>query len=248
MLNAWIVAKRELTAIFSQPIAYIVIMVLTFLTGIVFSGQIAAHLMVQFGQQSPPLTLGDVMGFFQFISLFVAPAITMRLLSDEHRTGTMELLMTLPIRDGEIILGKYLAAMLFYLIALLFTLTYPITLLYFGNPDIGLLLTTYLGSILALSAIVSLGILASTLTENQIVAYMMAFGFLLTLYFTGYISESLLSSYETISAIVREFSFPEHQYRFPQGIIEAKDIFYFVAVTAVALFASTRALESYRWR
>ena len=248
MRNVWIVARRELGALFVQPIAYVVVIVLIFLCGLVFADGLSRYqLAQQFGQFVPPPTVANVLGFFLFLSLFVAPAITMRLLSEEHKTGTIELLMTLPVRDGEVVLGKFLAAWLFYLLMLALTLIYPLILWRFGNPDLGPILTGYLGVILAIAAMLAIGMLASALTANQIVAYMLGFGLILLLYITTIFSQSLVSN-ETARLIFDELSFQAHANRFPQGILAAKDVVYYVGLTIVALFAATRVMESKRWR
>lgn len=248
MRNAWIIANREIRAIFTQPIAYVVALVLIFMSGLIFVQDLAGYVLnQQFGQSTPPPTVAGVMGFYTFLTLFVAPAITMRLLSEEQRSGTIEVLMTLPVRDGEVVVGKFLAALLFFLVTLVFTFVYPLVLLRFGNPDLGPMLTTYLGTILSVAAILAIGVLASALSENQIVAYMVTFGVIVALYLSPIVSQSLVNN-PTIGTIFDELSFPSHASRFAQGLIVAKDVVYYVGLTAVALFAAARVLESRRWR
>lgn len=249
MRNAWIIARRELGAIFVQPIAYIVAVVLLLLCGAIFSGGIASYFQAaQFGQQPAPPAIANVMGFFIFLSLFVVPAITMRLLSEEQKSGTIELLMTLPVRDGEVVLGKFLAAFIYYLSIVAFTLVYPFVLIRFGNPDIGPILTMYLGVILSVGAMIALGVFASALSQNQIVAYILSFGLILFLYLTDFFAQGFASSNETAQTILTELSFQGHSIGFARGVIEVKAIVYYVAVIVMALFAAARVLESKRWR
>ncbi len=145
MHNVWQVARRELGAIFVQPLAYIFGVVIVALTGYIF----ASELFFQASQPGAlPLDVQSVMGIYTFLYLFAMPALTMRLLSEEQRSGTMELLMTLPIRDGEVVLGKFLAGFIFYLVTTALTLVFPVILFVFGNPDPGPIWTAYLGAIL----------------------------------------------------------------------------------------------------
>jgi ABC-2 type transport system permease protein len=247
MRSIWIIARRELGAIFVQPIAYIFAIMITLITGFLFAGQVTNYVLsTQFGG-APPLTVSQLLLTFGFLMIFAAPAITMRLLSEEQKSGTMELLMTLPVRDGQVVLGKFLAAMIFYLVIVALTLIYPLVLLRFGNPDIGPLLSSYLGVILWGSALLGIGTLASALSENQIVAFMVSFGIILVLYLMS-IPADLFTSDPRVSSIFNELSLRNHQDNFVAGLITATDVLYFIIVTAVSLFAATRILESRRWR
>ncbi len=244
MHNVWQVARRELGAIFVQPIAYIFGVVIVALTGYIF----ASELFFQASQPGAlPLDVQSVMGIYTFLYLFAMPALTMRLLSEEQRSGTMELLMTLPIRDGEVVLGKFLAGFIFYLVTTALTLVFPVILFVFGNPDPGPIWTAYLGAILYGAALLGIGILASALSENQMVAFILALGMTLVLYLLTIPAQSFALG-DTAVTILNELSLANHQDNFFRGLIVAKDVVYFVAVTAVSLFAATRVLESRRWR
>jgi ABC-2 type transport system permease protein len=249
MRNAWIVAQRELGAMFVQPIAYAFAIILTLITGAVFAIQIAGYAQAAGGQfgQAPPPTMGGILGFFAFLLVFAAPAITMRLLADEQRSGTLELLMTMPVRDGEVVLGKFLAAFIFFLAVTALTLIYPFVLIRFGNPDIGPILTAYLGVILWGAGLLAIGVLASALTENQIVAFITAFGINLVLYLIAFIGRFATTN-PTATTVLSEMSFEIHLGNFLQGLVTATDVLYYLIVTAVAIFAATRILESRRWR
>jgi ABC-2 type transport system permease protein len=247
MRNVWIVARRELGALFVQPIAYIFAIALILITGYLFAGQLANYaLSGQFGGGPPP-TVDPIMRTFTFLMLFAGPAITMRLLSEEQKSGTMELLMTLPLKDGEVVLGKYLAAFVFYVVVVILTFMYPVALLRFGNPDIGPILTAYLGVFLWGAALLAIGVFASALTENQIVAFMVAFGIILLLFLTGLLATFFTASPQ-LENVFNELSLDSHLNNFMAGLVTAADVLYYVLITAIALFAAARVLESRRWQ
>lgn len=244
MRNVWYIARRELGAIFVQPIAYIFAIAIIGITNLVFSAQVGQMV---FNPGVAPVNVAQALQIYSFLFVFVAPAVTMRLLSEEQRSGTMELLMTLPLRDGEVVMGKFIAAFIFFLATTALTLVYPLILLNFGNPDLGPLLTSYLGVLLAGAALIAIGILASSLTESQLVAFFLAFAIILILYLAQ-IPASFFELGPTLSTVFTELSFDSHLNNFFRGLILAKDVAYYVAVTAVMLFAATRVLESRRWR
>jgi ABC-2 type transport system permease protein len=244
MRNALIIARRELAALFVQPIAYVGAIMMTLVTGYLFALQLSVATQPGGGA---PATVENILGTFTFLTLFAGPAITMRLLAEEQKSGTAEVLMTLPVRDGEVVLGKFLGALGFYLFMVALTLVYPLILLRFGNPDIGPLLSSYLGVILWGAAVLGIGILASALTENQIVAFFLSFGIILVLLLAG-LAANLLVANPTLSTISLELSFNDHLNSFLAGLLTATDVLYYLLVTAVALFAAARVLESRRWR
>jgi ABC-2 type transport system permease protein len=243
MRNIWIVARRELGALFVQPIAYVFAIFMTLVTGLLFSAQLSFPLF----QGGPPPAIAQIISTFSFLSIFAAPAITMRLLAEEQQTGTIELLMTLPVTDLQVVLGKFLAAFLFYASITALTLIYPIILLRFGNPDIGPMVSAYLGVLLWGAALLGIGILASALSENQINAFIIAFGIILLLYLT-LIPAELFTVGPTMATILSELSLQNHLNNFLDGLITAKDVLYYLLVTAISLFAAARVLESRRWR
>lgn len=243
MQNAWIIARRELGAIFVQPIAYIFMMVMLFITGIIFAFQIGATTT----QGGPPPTVTNILLTFTFITIFTIPAITMRLLSEEQRSGTIEVLMTMPVNDMEVVVGKFLASFVFYLAMIGLTLVYPIILLRFGNPDIGPMVTAYIGTLLWGASLLGIGTFASALSDNQIVSFMIAGGMNLTLYLAG-IPAQLLPPGTALSTIFNELSLQSHLGNFTSGLITATDVVYYLALTAIMLFAAARVMESRRWR
>jgi ABC-2 type transport system permease protein len=248
MRNAWIIAQRELGAMFASPIAYIFAAAMSLITGVIFTFQISDYILrTQFGQGGPPPTTGNILGTFTFLLIFAMPAITMRLLSEEQRSGAIELLMTLPVRDDEVVWGKFLAGFVFYLAVVALTLIYPLLLMRFGNPDLGPIVSAYLGTLLWGAGLLGIGVLASALSENQIVAFMTAFGINLFLYLVSFLGRFATTN-TTITQVLTELSFEGHLGNFLNGLITATDVLYYLLVTAVALFAAARILESRRWR
>jgi ABC-2 type transport system permease protein len=244
MRNIWIIARRELGALFLQPIAYVFAITITLITGLLFAAQLSFATLQGGG---PPPDLAQILSTFTFLSIFIAPALTMRLLSEEQQTGTLELLMTLPVRDMEVILGKFLAAFIFYLLIVALTFIYPVILLRFGNPDIGPMLSSYLGVMLWGASILGIGLLASAMADNQINAFMLAFGIILLLYLT-LIPAQLFAIGPVLATILNELSLQSHLNNFFNGLIVVKDLLYYLLITAVSLFAAARILESRRWR
>jgi ABC-2 type transport system permease protein len=243
MLNTWIIARRELGAIFVQPIAYVFTIVMLFITGFIFAAQISFPVI----QGGPPPTVASILSTFTFLSIFTLPAVTMRLLSEEQQSGTIELLMTFPVRDMEVVIGKWLAGFIFYLFVLLFTLIYPFLLIRFGNPDMGPIISGYFGAILWGAALVGIGVLASAMSENQINALIIAAGINLVLYLMA-IPADFFTVVPTLSTLFNEMSMQSQLSGFLSGLITVADILYYVIVAAIALFAAARVLESRRWR
>jgi ABC-2 type transport system permease protein len=247
MRNILTIARRELTSLFTQPIAYIVAFVLISLSGLIFTQGLTGYIQLsQTGQPVTPPTVAGVLGFFTFSALFVAPALTMRTIAEERRTGTLELLLTLPVRDEEVILGKFLGLWSYFLLILALTLIYPLVLLRFGNPDIGPMLTIYLGVILAVGAMLAIGIFTSTLTSNQLVAYILGFGLIFFFYLIALLNQTLVTN-ATVGEILRQLSYPDHLIPFAEGVLRVVDLLYFVGLMAVFLFTAVRVLESQRW-
>jgi ABC-2 type transport system permease protein len=241
--NVWFVARRELGSLFVQPIAYVFAITMTLITGLLFAAQISFPAI----QGGPPPGVAQIMSTFTFLAIFAAPAITMRLLAEEQQTGTIEVLMTLPVTDLQVVLGKFLAAFLFYAMITALTLIYPVILLRFGNPDIGPMVSTYVGVLLWGAALLGVGVLASAASDNQINAFIIAFGIILLLYLT-LIPAQLFTVGPTVGAILNEISLQPHLNNFLDGLLTAKDVLYFLVVTAISLFAAARILESRRWR
>lgn len=237
MRAARAVAWKEIQVYFSSPTAYIVGMMALALTGFFFARGLGG-----------PLPEASLSEFFQgttIILLLLAPALTMRLMAEEQKLGTIELLLTSPVGDWEIVVGKYLASLAILVGTVAFTLYYTILLVVFANPDPGPIYAGYLGLFLYGAAALSVGLLASTLTSNQIVAAVVAMGLLLALYSTDFATGVVGG---TASTILSGMSIRSHFDDFHRGIIDTKHVVYFLSFTAFFLFLAIRSLESRRWR
>lgn len=231
------IAWKEIQVYFGNPMAYIVGLIFLAVTGFFF--------VLDLGNPFPEASLGNFYQGATIILILLAPALTMRLLAEEQKLGTIELLLTSPVRDWEVIIGKYLASLVFLMSMILLTLYYPLLLFIFADPDPGPIYSGYLGLVLYGSAALSIGILTSTLTSNQIVAFVVSAGVLLLLFFANTGADVVGGFWATL---VNEIGMNSHFGDFSRGVIDTKHIFYFLSVTAFFLFLSIRALESRRWR
>jgi ABC-2 type transport system permease protein len=225
--NVWAVATRELRSYFLSPLAYVIIALFVALAG--------------YRQAS----LSGLVQNVSVLYLFIVPAISMRLLAEEQRTGTVELLLTNPVQEWEIVTGKYLASILLVLVMLGLTLLFPLFLFIFGSPDAGPMISGYLGIFLQAAAFLSVGLWASSLTQNQIVAALIAFAALLVLWLSDSLGQFLGG---TVGQIVSYVSVINHFQEFPQGVIESKDVIYYLTLVAAGIVLSTLSLQSRRYR
>jgi ABC-2 type transport system permease protein len=237
MRAARAVAWKEIQVYFSSPTAYIVGMMFLALTGVLFARGLGGPL--------PEASLSDFFQGATIILLLLAPALTMRLMAEEQKLGTIELLLTSPVGDWEIVVGKYLASLAILVGTVAFTLYYTIMLVVFANPDPGPIYAGYLGLFLYGAAALSVGLLASTLTSNQIVAAVVAMGILLALYSIDFATGAVGG---TASTILRGMSIRSQFDDFNRGIIDTTHVVYYLSFTAFFLFLTIRALESRRWR
>ncbi len=235
-MNALVIAKREIAAYFLSPIAYVVGAAFLFITGLFF------YLTVAFDYQA---SLSQVFTVIAVILLFVAPILTMRLLAEEARSGTLELLMTAPVRDWEVVLGKFVAAFLFFVALLIPTLYYLLVLVFYGAPDLPVTFAGYLGLVLLGGMLLSLGLLTSAMSANQIIAAVLGIALALTFWLVGGLAATLPGPLGTILAYL---AVQNHFDNFLVGLITTSTIVYFLSVTAAALFLATRVLEIRRWR
>ena len=236
MRNVWAVATRELRSYFLSPVAYLVIAFFLFVAGLLFGLILNAQ---------REATLRGTIQNISVLLLFITPAISMRLLAEELRTGTVELLLTNPVQEWEIVLGKFLSVVLLLLVMLGLTLLYPLFLFLFGNPDRGPILAGYVGVLLQGAAFMAVGLWASSLTQNQIVAAVLAFVLLLVLWLSDNLGQFLGGA---VGTIVSYTSVVNHLQDFPQGVINTKDVVYYVTLTAAGLVLSTLSLQTRRLR
>ncbi len=254
MRNVVPVLKKELKSYFYSPIAYVVLSIFLVLTGWFFFAQFTLFALVsRQALQNPQLArlsvstsvFSPLLGIVALILLFVIPLLTMRLFAEEKKQGTMELLFTYPLRDGEVLMGKFLACLTVYAIMLALTALYPLMMIAFGQPEAGPILSGYLGLLLLGTAFISMGLLASSLTQNQIVAALVTFGVLLLFWVIGVASNFLGPA---AGRILSHASLIEHLNNFSQGLISTRDVVYYLNFSVVCLFLTLRVLESHRWR
>ena len=186
-------------------------------------------------------------GLMPWIFLFFIPAVTMKLWAEEKKIGTIEILMTLPIRDYEVVIGKFLACLALLAVTILLTLVVPFSVMYLGSPDVGTLITGYIGLLLMGAAYIAIGFFASTLTENQIVAFIIGIAVCLTLLLIG---EDIVL-FKTPNWLFPIFSYlglGAHYSSILRGVLDSRDIIYYLSVIAFFLYLSTLAVESRKWR
>jgi ABC-2 type transport system permease protein len=230
------IAERELKSYFVSPVAYVVTALFLLIAGYLFSVILL---------NTNEATLRYLISNLSVIWLFITPALTMRLLAEEARTGTIELLLTNPVRDVEVVVGKYLGVLGFLLVMVAFTLYYPALLFIFGNPDRGPMIAGYLGVILQAAAFLAIGLMASSLTQNQIVAAVLTFAILLIMWLAESVANFIGSPG---SDVMRYLSVNTHLQDFSRGVIDSTHIIYFISVVAAALLFTFLSLQARRWR
>jgi ABC-2 type transport system permease protein len=237
MSTAWTIAKREFGAYFKSPIAYIVLGALVVWSGVLFfwgtffiSGQ---------------TSMEAFFSGFPLWLIFVCPAIAMRLLAEERGTGTIEMLLTMPVRDSEVVVGKYMAALGVLAVGLVSTLPFAYTVSRLGNLDWGPVLTGYLGCLLIGGTYLAVGLLGSALTKNQIVAYVVGLAVCGGL-FLLYVFYAMAGS--VVGPVLQFASPPYHFHSLSRGVLELRSIIYYLSTIGVLLVVTTQALESRKWR
>ena len=238
------IARRELAAIFGSPIAWVLLAVYLVLTGWFFYTDVAFF--VTFGAQVLATGLWRFVFIdFRLATLLVVPLVTMRLFAEERKLGTMELLWTLPVRDVQLVLGKFLAAWVFVLVLVACAIL-PLAVFRLFHPfDLGPPAAGVLGLLLLGTAFVACGLAASTLTENQVVAAMLTYGLLVFFWFMTW---NEAAGNEGLIRFLLLFSLFDHYYDFAIGQVQTVDVAYFLLFTAFFLYAALRSLQSRSWR
>jgi ABC-2 type transport system permease protein len=254
MRNVLAIAEKELRAYFASPIAYVVIGFFALLYGYFFYALLSyfERQSMSAGMGGGPQTMninqmliGPVLVNSTVIFLFLFPLITMRTYAEEKRSGTIELLLTSPVTDFEIILGKFSGAMLLYIAMLAVTVIHIGLLFIYGNPEWKPILTGYLGMILMGGCFLSTGLFISSLTKNQIVAAAATFGVFLMLWVINWIGSFVGP---TTQAVLAHLSITDHFDDFSRGIIDTKHLIYYVSFIAFGLFLTMKSVDSERWR
>lgn len=257
MRKTWIIAWRDFKSYFTSPIAYIVLAAFLFIMGWMFFNTLAyfniqSMQYKQFGGmgggRSPSITqelVRPLYGNMNVILLFLLPFLTMRLLAEEKKSHTIELLLTAPVTLKQAVLAKFISSYLFVALMLALTFIFPAVLFVTGNPDAGPVFTSILGTFLLAGCYLSVGLLCSALTENQIVAGVLTFALLL---FFWLISWAAQSAGQTMGEVLRYLSLIGHFNNFSRGIVDTTDLVFYFSFMGFALFLTHRILDSFRWR
>jgi ABC-2 type transport system permease protein len=254
MRNIWTICRKELRSYFVSPVAYLLLAMFSLIFGFFFWNALGYFVIegieMQMRGQAMPMNINEqiirpLLSNASVLGLFFIPMITMRLFAEEKRTGTIELLATSPVRDLEIVLGKWSAALILYACLLFFTALNFSFLFLYGNPDWKPLAVGYLGLLLQAGGLLAIGTFISTLTKNQIIAGAATFGVCLLLWVLEWVS-----GYETAmwAQVLAYLSVITHFESFGRGVIESKDAIFYFTLIFLGLFFTTRSMESLRWR
>ncbi len=239
MRGTMTIFKRELSGYFATPVAYVFLIIFLILSG-VFTWQLGSYYDVN---------QADLRAFFQFhpwLYLALIPALSMRLWAEERRSGTIELLMTLPISTANAVVGKFLAAWAFTGVALLLTATNWLSVNYLGDPDNGVIAASYIGSFLMAGAFLAIGSALSSLTKNQISAFVLTFSVSLIFVLAGFpaVTDAVSGwAPDWLTESVRNLSFLTHFDAITRGVVDARDALYFLSLIALALFATAIVID-----
>ena len=255
MKNIWNIAKKEIKTYFTSPIAYVVIAIFLILVGFFFSSALSwfnsqAIQMAQNPYYAQQMNINQMVYTPLFhnmsiILLLMLPLLTMRLFSEEKKTGTDELLFTSPVSVGQIILGKYLAALAVLVAMLALTGVLSVFSFAFGNPELPQILNGYLGLLLMGAAFIAAGVFFSSLTENQIVSAILTFGALLLFWILNWAAYSASGMWKDVLNYLSIF---QHFDDMTRGILDTKDVVYYVSFAFFGLFLTHSVIQSRRWR
>ena len=254
-MKVWPIFKKEMRLYFTSPVAYVVLTIFLVIAGWFFYNIFAFFTLASMQSAMNPAmaremnvtdsVMRPLVSNISVILLLLMPLVTMRLFSEERRSGTIELLLTYPVRDGAVLVGKYLAALALYALMLALTLLYPGIVVYFARLEWGPLVTGYVGLLLMGGTFIAVGVFASSLTENQIVASITTFGILLILWVIGWSADYVGGVW---GKVLQHLSLIEHNDNFAKGVLDTKDVIYYLNFIALALFLTLRSLEARRWK
>ena len=254
-MKIWAIFKKEMRLYFTSPVAWVVLTIFLLIAGYFFysifafftQASIQSAMNPQMGRELnvTDSVMRPLFSNISVILLLLMPLVTMRLFAEERRAGTIELLLTYPVRDGAVLAGKYLAALGLYAIMIGLTLLYPAIVVYFARLEWGPVFTGYLGLLLMGATFIAVGVFTSSLTENQIVAAITTFGVLLIFWILGWSADYAGG---TAGRVLQFLSILEHNDSFSKGVVDTKDVLYYVNFTVLALFLTLRSLEARRWK
>jgi ABC-2 type transport system permease protein len=236
MNAATTIAKREIRTFFNSPVAYLVVTVFMLISGYLFFSQL-------FLEKSADMR--QYFGVTPLLFSFIVPALTMRLLAEEKGSGTLELLITMPVRDWEVVLGKFLAGLAMVATIVGMTFVYAITVMMLGPIDKGAAFTGYLGLLLLGGSYAAIGVMASSFTRNQIVAFILAFAISFALFLAGKVVQI---APEWLKPVLAFISTDVHFESLAKGVMDTRDILYYVSLMVVSLVIATASLESRKWK
>ena len=250
MRSLALIVRREFTAYWTSPVAYAVVAVFLFLSGMFFFGQLSEFvaLSTRSGGVGVDVNQQLVRPYLYTLSvmiLFFLPLVSMRLLSEEMRQGTLEILLTTPVRESVIVFGKYLASVGLLAVMLLGAVLHIGVLFIFGNPEWGPILTGFLGLFFTGATYLALGLFLSTLTQNQIVAGVGAFALFLSLWLAHWLARTTSG---TLSDVLSYLSFVEHFDSFGKGVLDSADVVFYLSLIAFGVYAATQSVLSRRWK
>ncbi len=238
MGNIITLTKRELMAFFLSIMAYVIMFFFLLFSGYFFY--------IYLRWESDTNAIRYILDMISMTTLIITPMITMKLLSEERRLGTLEMLMTVPVTETQIIISKFMAALVFYVFLIVpMVVAYTILLGLWGNPEYGSIITGYGGLILMAAVFISVGLFVSSFTDNQIVAAIVTFVLLLGGWVIGYVGQFLPAPF---SNVFEYLGFFDHFTGFRKGLIDTRDLVYCVSFVVFFLFLTVRSLESRRWR
>lgn len=255
MRNIIAIAKREVLSYFASTMGWLILCAFLLVTGVMYAAILSsyAYQVAQAGASpySEGFSLSEyfIAPFYGNVSvllLMICPALSMRLFAEDRHRRSLELLLTSPVSTFEIVMGKYLGGMGFVCTLLLATLHYPAILYWLGNPDIGVLASSYLALLLQVGAFMAAGLLASSFTENQVVAAVMSFAVLLTFWILEWAGSAASGS--MLGTVLSYTSMMSHMEELSKGLIRLKDLVYYLSFIGVLLFATHQRVEAYRWR
>jgi ABC-2 type transport system permease protein len=242
--NIKTIAKRELTGYFSSPVAYVFIVIFLLLTGFFTFSKAGS-----FFERGQAALDGSFFMWHPWLYLFLVPAVGMRLWAEERRVGTLELLLTMPITAWEAIVGKFLASWLFLGLALALTFPVVITVNFLGSPDNGMIFTAYLGSFLMAGAYLAISCMTSAMTRNQVVSFILAVVICLFLVLCGFPPVTdMLNQLDKpwLVNLVAAFSVMTHFIWFSRGVVDARDLVFFISIMVFCLFTTGVIIRSHR--
>lgn len=252
------IIKKEIKTYFYSPVAYVLIGIFLFIMGIIFAKFVAIYQQVnaaqRFGGQAQGITLDKLATYLYqnmaFILCFVTPFLTMKLFAEEKNQSTLELLLTAPIRTSQLVMGKFFGAFALMASMVMISAVYALFMILWGNPEIAVIASTYLGLLLALSCYIALGALISAVASSQAIAAVWTFIALLLLWLLQSLGQGVTASWGPIQVgpTLIYLSPLAHFNSFNEGLIQLKDVVYFLSFTGFLLFLTHRVVESNRWR